>query len=114
MGEDVIVIFIEKRRMERFDLKLPALLSMMDESGNRRAVEFMISNICAGGAFFKTDNPLSVGTDVKMDLILPLVKFNKTETKRSRAHVSGSVIRTESIGMAVCFDKKYSISPLNR
>jgi hypothetical protein len=105
------VNFIEKREMERFDLELPALLSMMDESGNQRAVEFMISNICAGGAFFKTDEPLSIGTEVKMDLILPLDKFKKFGRKRSHVDVSGSVIRTDEQGMAVCFDKKYRIMP---
>jgi len=49
-----------------------------------------------------------------MDLILPLDKFKSGEDNRSRIDVSGSVIRKESQGMAVCFDKKYSISPLNR
>jgi hypothetical protein len=105
--------YAEKREMERFDLELPALLSMMDATGKPWAAEFMIRNICSGGAFFKTDNPLSVGTDVKIDLILPSVKFKKTGSERSRVQVSGSVIRTESHGMAVCFDKKYSISPWN-
>ena len=105
---------IEKRNMERFDLKLPALLSIKAESGYTRAFEFMIRDICAGGAFFKTESPLSVGTDVKMDLIIPLDKFKSGENNRSRIDVSGSVIRKESQGMAVCFDKKYSISPLNR
>ena len=103
--------FIEKREMERFDLELPALLSMMDESGNQRAVKFMISNICAGGAFFKTGEPFSVGSSVKMDLTLPLDRFKKTGGKRSHVHVSGSVIRTDEKGMAVCFDKKYRIVP---
>jgi hypothetical protein len=102
---------LEKRKMERFDLELQALLSIVDKSGKQRAVEFMISNICSGGAFFKTDKPLSVETDVKMDLILPLDKFNEIGGKKSRVDVSGSVIRTDSQGMAVCFDKKYRIVP---
>jgi hypothetical protein len=106
--------FTEKREMERFALNLPALLSIEDESGNTRAFEFMIRDICAGGAFFKTDTPLSVGTDVKMDLIIPLDKFKIGKNNRSRIDVSGSVIRTEKHVMAVCFDKKYSISPWNR
>jgi hypothetical protein len=106
--------FTEKREMERFALNLPALLSIKDGSGNTRAFEFMIRDICAGGAFFKTDTPLSVGTDVKMDLIIPLDKFKTGKKNRSRIDVSGSVIRKESQGMAVCFDKKYSISPWNR
>lgn len=102
---------LEKRQMERFSLELPALLSIVDESEKQRAAEFIISNICSGGAFFKTKKPLSVGTDVKMDLILPLEKFNKIGGKKSRVDVSGSVIRTDSRGMAVCFDKRYKISP---
>jgi len=102
---------LEKRRMERFDLELPALLSMNNESGNQRVVEFMISDICSGGAFFKTDAPLSVGTDVKMDLILPLDNLNQNEGKKSRVGVSGSVVRSEKHGMAVCFDKRYRITP---
>lgn len=103
--------FNEKRDMERFALNLPALLSIKDHVGNRRAFEFMIRDICAGGAFFKTDNPLSVGTDVKMDLILPSDKFKKLGGKSSRVDVSGRVIRRDSRGMAVCFDKKYRIAP---
>jgi hypothetical protein len=99
--------------MERFSLKLPALLSMMDENEKQQTFEFMISDICAGGAFFKTDHPLSVGTDVKMDLILPLDKFKKFGRKRSRVDVSGSVIRTNDKGMAVCFNKKFRITPLD-
>jgi hypothetical protein len=105
---------IEKRKMERFALNLPALLSIKAESGYTQAFEFMIRDICAGGAFFKTDNPLLVGTNVKMDLIIPLDKLQSGKHNRSRIDVSGSVIRTESQGMAVCFDKKYSISPWNR
>ncbi|MEA1947831.1 MAG: PilZ domain-containing protein [Thermodesulfobacteriota bacterium] len=105
--------FTEKRKMERFPLKLPALISMMDENENQRAFEVMISNICAGGAFFKTYNPLSLGTDMKMELILPLDKFKKFGSKRSRVDVSGLVIRTNDQGMAVRFDKNFQISPLN-
>ena len=109
--EGISVNFIEKRELERFTLALPALLSLMDEKEKQRSFEVMISNICSGGALFKTDHPLSVGTDVKMELILPLNKFKKYGGKRSRVDVSGSVIRTSEQGMAVLFDKKYRIMP---
>ena len=102
---------VERRNMERFDLELSALLSINDESGNPRAFEVTTRNICSGGAFFKTDNPFSVGTDVKMDLILPLEKFKSQKVNGSRIDVSGVVIRTEKQGMAVCFDKRYRIEP---
>jgi hypothetical protein len=106
--------FIEKRKMERFDLKFSALLSMMDESRNQRAFEVMIGDICSGGAFFKISAPLPVGTRVKMNLILSQDKFNIGKRIETHIDVSGSVIRTERQGIAVCFDKKYSITPLNR
>lgn len=105
------MVEIERRNMERFSLELPALLSMNDKSGKQQVAEFMISNICSAGAFFKTDAPLPVGTDVKMDLILPLEKFNNTGGQKSRIDISGCVIRTDSHGMAVCFDKRYRIEP---
>ena len=103
--------YIEKRKIERFDLELPALLSMKDEGGNQRPAEFMTRNICSGGAFFKTHDPLPVGTELKMDLIIPLDKFNITGARKSRIDLSGSVIRVGKHGMAVCFDKRYRIIP---
>jgi hypothetical protein len=61
--------FAEKRKMERFSLNLPALITIIDERGNQQVFNVMSSNICAGGSYFKTDAPLSVGTDVKVELI---------------------------------------------
>ena len=104
--------FTDKREMERFSLKLPALLSMTDESGNQRVFVVMISNICAGGSFFKIDKALPLGTNVKMKVILSLDKLRKFGGKKSRIDVSGWVIRTNDQGVAVCFDKEYHISAL--
>jgi hypothetical protein len=102
---------VEKRKMDRFSIQLPALLSITDENGNQRSVKVMTDDICAGGGFFRTDTPFSVGTDVKMDLILPSNKFKKLGGKRSRVDVSGSVIRINEFGMAVCFNNKFRIEP---
>ncbi len=71
----------------------------------------MTSNICSGDAFSKTEKPLSVGTDVKREIILPLVKSKNVKCNRSSIYVAGSVIRSDQQGMAVCFDKKYHILP---
>jgi hypothetical protein len=104
---------IERRKMERFSLELTALLSVVDEGGIQKSFEATTNNICSGGAFFLTDKPMSVGTDLKMDLILSLKKDNKFKNRKTHIDVSGSVIRTEENGIAVFFDKKYNISPLN-
>jgi PilZ domain len=104
---------VERRKMERFSLELPALLSMMDESGIHKSLDVMTKNICSDGAFFITYTPMSVGTDVKMDLILSLNIDDKFNEIKTHIDVSGAVIRTEEHGIAVCFDRKPNISPLD-
>ena len=98
--------------MDRFNLELPAWISLIDENGSPHSFEVITRNICAGGAFLQTDKPLPVGTDIEMKVILPLDNLPSVQSRRSRIDVSGSVIRTESQGVAVCFDKRYQISPV--
>ncbi|MBW2091412.1 MAG: hypothetical protein JRI34_04710, partial [Deltaproteobacteria bacterium] len=61
----------EARRLERFDLELPAKLEVLeyDEDKENRTLNLLTRNICSGGAYFYTEQPLSVGTNVKIDLI---------------------------------------------
>ena len=73
----------------------------------------MTENICAGGAYFKTQERFPIGTKVRMNMILPVDKFKNFKGKKSRIDVSGSVIRTDKNGMALRFDKRYNISPYN-
>ena len=103
----------ERRKMDRFVLELPAGISIIDESGKPRTFKVVTRNICAGGAFLQTDEPVSERTCVKIDLILSLNNLQGMEAKSSRIDVSGTVVRTESQGMAVCFDNLYQISPVN-
>jgi len=101
----------DRRKMERFDLELPAKLTWTGKDKDHESTELMTSNICAGGVFFKTNKPLAVGTDVKLAVILLLAKFKNVKDKISYIDVSGSVTRTDQQGMAICFDKKYEILP---
>ena len=103
----------DRRQMQRFSLEVPALLSMMSESPAHEPLEVTTRDISSGGAFFITGKPLSMGTHVKMDLILSLKNNDESKRKKTHIDVSGAVVRTERNGMAVCFDKKYHISPLS-
>jgi len=60
-----------------------------------------------------TTQPLPEGTEVKIDLVLPLDKLRKLEkgVKHAYIKVRGTVLRTESTGMAICFDEDYQIRP---
>ena len=102
----------DRRKMERFDLKLPTKLSWAGKDNRQESVELMTNNICAGGAYLETRRPLPQGTQVKMDLILQLDWLREYgERRQSHIEVSGTVIRTDQQGMAICFDRKYRISP---
>ena len=103
----------EKRRMERFDLKLPTHLFPVDDIGETAAIELQTDDVCAGGAFFKSTQALPVGTAVDVELELPLDELKKLEGRRVRIRVSGAVVRIEDKGMAISFSKKYHILPVN-
>ena len=104
---------LDRRQVERFSLEVPALISRMDESVTQKPFEVVTQNISSGGAFFLTDEPISTMTHLEMDLIISPNKNNKFNDQKTYIHLSGSVVRKEAHGLAVCFDKKYFISPLN-
>jgi hypothetical protein len=58
-----------------------------------------------------TEEALTVGTDVKLAVILSLEKFKNVKYKKSHIHVSGSVIRTDQTGMEIRLDEKYKFLP---
>ncbi|MBW2560606.1 MAG: PilZ domain-containing protein [Deltaproteobacteria bacterium] len=101
-----------KRKLERFPLKLPAHIVVDGEEKEAASLDAITSDISAGGAFFHTGTPLPVGTEMYVDLILPLDELKKIEGKRAKIKVRGTVIRTGEKGMAISFDRKYRISPM--
>ena len=101
----------ENRKMERFFLELPTCLIVNNSDRKQETLELQTSNVCADGAFVKTDEPLSIGTKVDISMILSLERYTKFRGKKSLINVSGFVIRTDQRGMAIRFDKKCKISP---
>ena len=101
----------EKRRLERFDLKMPAKIESMTSDQEKRLLNLLTSNISSGGAFFHTTQPLPERSQVKIDLVLPLdnLKKLKDDCKQAYIMVTGRVLRSESEGMAILFDKNYLI-----
>jgi len=97
--------------MQRFTLEVPARISFA-VNPQQKWIELLTSNISAGGAFFKTDDPLPVGTELTMEVLLPLNGIKKVKGEKSSVKLTGSIIRSEEKGMAVCFDEEYQILPL--
>jgi hypothetical protein len=103
----------ERRKLERFDFEVPAQIKgvVSDEKGEM--CDLSTTNICAGGAFFRTADPFPEGTKVKMQLVLPLDRIKElVGHDRVNVRVEGTVIRCGSAGMAVCFNEDYQILPL--
>ena len=102
----------EKRKLERFDLQVPAKIEVIKQYREKEMFDLLTSNICSGGAFLHTTQPLPEGTRIKVDLILPFDKLKELKYDSHQAYikVSGTVLRTELTGMAICFDDDYQIS----
>lgn len=102
----------EQRKMERFNLQLPATLTLARDKSECDVMELLTSDVCAGGAFFETNQPLPLGTEVSIDLVLPLDELKKLQAGKAHIKLSGAVIRIEERGMAICFEEGFKIRPL--
>ena len=102
----------DKRTLERFDLELPATIELLTSDQEKSLVNLLTTNISSGGAYFHTPQPLPKGTQVKIDLVLPLDKLRKLKDEHKQAYikVTGTVLRSESEGVAICFDEDYQIT----
>lgn len=99
--------------MERFLLELPTDISTSERGAGTDVIHLSTSNVCAGGAYFRTGGILPVGTEVEVDLILPLDEMKKMESRRTLIKVTGVVVRTEEDGMAIRFDNEFKMVPLD-
>jgi hypothetical protein len=102
----------ERRKMERFDLRLPATIELLCPYQGHGLLNLLTTNICAGGAYFHTTQPLPEDTRVKIGVVLPLDKLRrlKDKSKKANIRVTGMALRSESGGMAICFDEDYEIT----
>ena len=75
-------------------------------------MEFVTSDVCSGGAFFHTDQSMPVGTEVTVDLVISTDQLKRLDADRVLIKTAGAVVRTDEEGMAICFEKKYVITPL--
>ena len=104
-----------KRNLERFDLRCPATITVIsgDDEHQNELKNLLTKNICSGGAYFHTDQPLAEGTPVKIDLFLRIDELKKLDSRQAQIKVQGEVVRSESGGMAICFKDNYSIKPID-
>jgi hypothetical protein len=101
----------ERRKIERFQLTIPVRLVTTSSDRKKEVLELQTNNISARGAFLKTDHLLPEGTSVQVDFVLSVAKFTKPVGVFGFVKVRGSILRSGSGGIAVCFNNDYEILP---
>jgi len=103
----------ERRHLERFSLKAFAVVQTVSP-GAAKVFELSTQDISSGGAFFPMEVPLPTGEKVKITLYLSISPLERIIDSPGKAKITtrGEVVRSTSQGMAVAFDRRYTISPV--
>lgn len=103
----------ERRTLERFSLKLPAKVEVEPRTPHEQGHvhELETENISSGGAFFRTLRPLVKGTRVKIEVALNFLGHSVQRGNGSLVKLKGEVLHSNPNGMAVRFDRPYTILP---
>jgi PilZ domain len=99
----------ERRQLERFSLQAFAVVQTVS-AGVEKVYELSTQDISSGGAFFPMEVPLPSGEKLKITLYLTLSAVRDLPTK-AKIITEGQVLRSTKQGIAVAFDKHYTLSP---
>lgn len=104
----------EKRKLERFKMHLPAVITFLEGSSENRRVEWPTRDISADGAFFLTNGSVPTGTRVNIELQMNrnLLVQNAGDDLKVNLDIQGVSIRNDETGTAVSFDKVYEMRAL--
>lgn len=102
----------EKRCTERYDLCLPAIISVVGGPRNARPLALGTRDVSSGGGYFPCDAPLRVDTRVEVGLLIPVAGLKKLGRSGARVKLAGVVVRADSQGMAIRFDRRFRLAPL--
>ena len=103
----------DRRKLQRFQLKAPAIVKAMVHE-QATVAELYTRDICSGGAFFPTENPLPAGVPVEITLFLPVPSASEWRGRPHRLKVfaGGTIVRCERDGMAVAFGERCRMVPV--
>jgi hypothetical protein len=102
----------EKRKVERFDLELGAILSFEDAAEDSGQQKLFSLDVSSAGVFLLTKNPLPSGSRVKVDLLLSQDLIQQEQKSMVCINSIGTVIRINDRGMAIAFDERHEISTI--
>ena len=101
---------IEKRRFERYRIKIPAMIEWTTQEGSR-TLFLETENISAQGVFFPMGESISPVGGLRMHFILDFPGSNQSEYSGETVliTVTGKILRDDTSGIAVSFEEDYKI-----
>jgi len=94
----------ERRKCERFQLELPARLTM-NSSQRKEIYELRTEDISAAGALLiGTTEQFAVGTRCHLELIVTSERIKELTGVQGLIKIEGTVVRVTPNGVAICFD----------
>ena len=106
---------IEKRKHPRYSLNVPVKMLCCDSDENS-CFEVSSRDISSKGVFIKGGElPVTASNRVHLEMTLTIEKLTELFgcSKEVTLKVDGFVVRTFDDGIAVEFDKNYSITPVS-
>ena len=102
----------ERRRFERFQLRLPVRMEVII-SGKRQVFDLETKDVSAAGVFIETSERFSGGTPVQLSMTLSSERIRELTGSQSLIKVKGIVVRSAPTGLAVGFAGRREILSLN-
>jgi len=105
----------ERRKLERYQLRVPTTIELAGASGLQGTLRLETKDISADGAYIASSEPIDEGMHLKLEMVLSVERLKELigADKKVELRLEGTVIRKDSEGIAVLFDKKYQIKALN-
>lgn len=100
---------VNKRKMRRFALQIPACLRVDDEGTVSPSNDYVTKDISSEGAFITTSKPLPLGTRIIAQFFISNQFETDQQTTVTRLETTGKIIRNSMEGMAVLFDRQCQI-----
>ena len=105
----------ERRKLERYQLRVPTTIELAGASGLQGTLRLETKDISADGAYIASSEAIDEGMHLKLEMVLSVERLKELigADKKVELRLEGTVIRKDSEGIAVLFDKKYQIKALN-
>lgn len=95
-----------QRSTERFKLAVPVELKLpTDPLTAKTPLDTTTTDISASGAFVETDHSLEIGSELELNLDIPLTALKKLTGDRAKVTIKATVVRNSFQGMGLSFDK---------